>query len=62
MSTIKAESRAYFRALGKHISQLRKEIGMTQAELARALNVSQQAVFAYECVFHAILNRVSTGW
>nr|WP_298718760.1 helix-turn-helix domain-containing protein [uncultured Steroidobacter sp.] len=46
--TVRAESRAYFRALGKHISQLRKELGMTQAELARALNVSQQAVFAYE--------------
>lgn len=45
---IKAESRAYFRALGKHISQLRKEIGMTQAELARAIGVSQQAIFAYE--------------
>lgn len=45
---LKAESRAYFRALGKHISQLRKEIGMTQAELARALKVSQQTVFAYE--------------
>ena len=45
---LKAESRAYFRALGKHITELRKEIGMTQAELARALKVSQQTVFAYE--------------
>ena len=45
---MKAESRAYFRALGKHITELRKEIGMTQAELARALKVSQQTVFAYE--------------
>jgi transcriptional regulator with XRE-family HTH domain len=44
----KAESRTYFRALGKHISQMRKEIGITQAELARALKVSQQTVFAYE--------------
>lgn len=44
----KAESRAYFRALGKHITVLRTEIGMTQAELARALKVSQQTVFAYE--------------
>lgn len=45
---VKAESRAYFRSLGKHISELRKAIGMTQAELARALGVSQQTVFAYE--------------
>ncbi len=50
MSTprIKAESRAYFRALGMRIAVLRKEQGMTQAELARALGVSQQTVFAYE--------------
>lgn len=45
---IKQESRTYFRALGAHISLLRKARGMTQAELARALGVSQQAVFAYE--------------
>lgn len=45
---IKAESRAYFRALGAHITLVRKARGMTQAELARAIGVSQQAVFAYE--------------
>src|SRR5690349_13695748 len=45
---VKQESRAYFRALGAHVSTLRKELGMTQAELARALGVSQQTVFAYE--------------
>jgi transcriptional regulator with XRE-family HTH domain len=45
---IKQESRAYFRALGAHVSKLRKEQGLTQAELARGLGVSQQAVFAYE--------------
>src|SRR5687768_2703037 len=44
----RAESRAYFRSLGAHIAVLRKEIGMTQAELARVLGVSQQTVFAYE--------------
>lgn len=48
MSPIKVESRAYFRALGTHITALRKEQGMTQAELARALGVSQQTVFAHE--------------
>lgn len=46
--SMKAESRAYYRKLGQHISELRKGIGMTQAELARELKVSQQAVFAYE--------------
>ena len=46
--SIKAESRAFFAVLGRHITQLRKQRGMTQAELARALGVSQQAVFAYE--------------
>jgi len=45
---IKKESRVYFAALGKRVTQLRKSRGMTQAELARALGVSQQAVFAYE--------------
>jgi transcriptional regulator with XRE-family HTH domain len=48
MSAIKAESRTYFRALGKRIEILRKEIGMTQAELARAIGVSQQTIYAIE--------------
>lgn len=46
--SIKQESRAYFRTLGTHVALLRKQRGMTQAELARALGVSQQTVFAYE--------------
>jgi transcriptional regulator with XRE-family HTH domain len=45
---IKQESRAYFKALGAHIAMLRKAHGMTQAELAQSLGVSQQTVFAYE--------------
>lgn len=45
---IRAESRAYFKALGAHICLMRKSRGFTQAELARAIGVSQQAVFAYE--------------
>lgn len=47
-STIKQESRTYFDALGRHLAQLRKARQFTQAELARRLGVSQQAVFAYE--------------
>ncbi|GFE87968.1 helix-turn-helix transcriptional regulator [Steroidobacter agaridevorans] len=45
---IKQESRAYFKALGAHVTEMRKARGMTQAELARAIGISQQAVFAYE--------------
>lgn len=48
MSAIRAESKRYFAVLGAHIAQLRKARGMTQAELSRAIGVSQQAVFAYE--------------
>lgn len=47
-TSLNEESKAYFRALGKHVTVLRTQRGMTQAELARALGVSQQAVFAYE--------------
>jgi transcriptional regulator with XRE-family HTH domain len=39
---------AYYRNLGKRITQLRKEREMTQAELAHMLGVSQQSVFSYE--------------
>jgi transcriptional regulator with XRE-family HTH domain len=42
------ESRAYFQALGGRIALLRKSQGYTQAELARAIGVSQQAIFSYE--------------
>lgn len=45
---IKHESRAYFKALGANVAMVRKAKGMTQAELARGIGVSQQAVFAYE--------------
>lgn len=48
MSTRAEESYAYFRTLGIHLAQLRKDRGMTQAEVARILGVSQQTVFAYE--------------
>jgi transcriptional regulator with XRE-family HTH domain len=34
--------------LGNRISALRKDAGLTQAEMAQALNVSQQAVQSWE--------------
>ena len=48
MPSIKQESRTYFRALGLRIAQLWKEHRMTQAELARAIGISQQTVFGCE--------------
>jgi transcriptional regulator with XRE-family HTH domain len=41
-------ARDFHRALGQRIADLRKEQQMTQAELARALGLSQQSVFAIE--------------
>lgn len=45
---IKADSRQYFQRIGARIAQIRKLHGYTQAELAKKIGVSQQAVFAYE--------------
>lgn len=42
------EARALYEGLGVRVGLLRKARGMTQGELARAIGVSQQAVFAYE--------------
>ncbi|MFC4311700.1 helix-turn-helix transcriptional regulator [Steroidobacter flavus] len=47
-STIREESKDYFKKLGGHIAFVRKSKGYTQAELARMIGVSQQALFAYE--------------
>jgi transcriptional regulator with XRE-family HTH domain len=38
----------FFKALGQHISELRQEHGMTQAELAEALGLRQQVIASYE--------------
>jgi len=39
---------AFFKQLGLRIAELRKESGMTQAQLAELLKISQQLVGAYE--------------
>jgi transcriptional regulator with XRE-family HTH domain len=63
-STIKSVSRVYYAALGRRIEQLRRSRGYTQAELGRALGVSQQAIFAYQLgerrVSVLILERIAT--
>jgi transcriptional regulator with XRE-family HTH domain len=51
---ISKENRTYFAALGKRVTRLRKSHGMTQLELARAVGVTQQAVFAYEIGYRRI--------
>ena len=42
------DEKDYFKLLGNRIAQLRKELGLTQVQLAQVLNVSQQMVASYE--------------
>lgn len=42
------QEKAFFKAMGARIAQLRKDVSMTQVELARAMDVSQQTVAAWE--------------
>ena len=45
---ISPDERAFFVQLGTHIAELRKQNGITQVQLAQALDVSQQTVTSYE--------------
>ncbi|MFP1778136.1 helix-turn-helix transcriptional regulator [Lonsdalea quercina] len=47
-ASISSEEQVFMTALGKRITALRKETGLTQVQLAQALNVSQQAVQSWE--------------
>lgn len=47
-ASISSEEQVFMTALGKRIAALRKETGLTQVQLAQALNVSQQAVQSWE--------------
>ena len=42
------DEKDYFKALGARIAQLRKSHGLTQVQLAEALEISQQVVASYE--------------
>lgn len=45
---ISNEEQVFITELGRRITALRKDAGMTQMQVAQALNVSQQAVQAWE--------------
>ncbi|QTF08453.1 helix-turn-helix domain-containing protein [Brenneria izadpanahii] len=47
-ASISSEEQVFMTALGKRITALRKDAGLTQVQLAQALNVSQQAVQSWE--------------
>ena len=42
------DDKAFFKTLGKQVTELRKEQGWTQAQLAEVLGISQQMIAAYE--------------
>jgi len=42
------EEKDYFKLLGGRVAQLRKAQGLTQVQLAEALDISQQVVASYE--------------
>jgi transcriptional regulator with XRE-family HTH domain len=44
--------KAYFKAMGRRISQRRQELGMTQVQLASALDIPQQTYASYEVGRH----------
>lgn len=43
------DDKVFFKQLGKRIAELRKELGLTQVQLAESLQISQQLIAAYEC-------------
>jgi len=42
------DDNVFFKKLGKRVAELRKEQGITQAQLAETLEISQQLIAAYE--------------
>ncbi|MCU7929127.1 MAG: helix-turn-helix transcriptional regulator [Candidatus Thiodiazotropha sp. (ex Dulcina madagascariensis)] len=42
------DDKVFFKKLGKRVAVLRKELGITQSQLAETLEISQQLIAAYE--------------
>jgi transcriptional regulator with XRE-family HTH domain len=45
---VSQDEKAFFKTLGKRIAELRKEQGLTQAQLGESLGISQQQVASFE--------------
>ena len=48
MTTVTAEEKVFYQALGQRIAKLRKEQNITQVQLAEILGVAQQTLAHYE--------------
>jgi transcriptional regulator with XRE-family HTH domain len=48
IATMNHDGNQYFKAFGRRIAERRKEVGLTQVELAEALGVAQQTYACYE--------------
>jgi transcriptional regulator with XRE-family HTH domain len=46
--SLSQDEKAYFKALGERITQRRKEVGLTQVQMAEALGIAQQTYAHYE--------------
>ncbi len=42
------DDKVFFKQLGKRMAEFRKELGITQTQLAESLEISQQLIAAYE--------------
>ena len=48
ITVITQDEKEYFKVLGGRVAHLRKELGLTQVQLAETLGISQQMVASYE--------------
>lgn len=48
ITVVTQDEKDYFKLLGARVAQLRRDHGLTQAQLAEALGISQQRVGSYE--------------
>jgi len=52
IAAMNPNEKAYFKAMGRRVAERRKELGLTQVQLAEALDVPQQTYASYEVGRH----------